>query len=612
MNEGAWQAAMVLFDNADPAFVEEIRQLDDADRLGAFASKWFDDKRQDARALLLDYLDRPLNAFRHEALVKRLFKRAEAAADDRVLAAFLVAFDRSVRRRRHRINQFYSRTHRTRQQAEYVADWLRKSGAEHVQVREVSGCLTGIIGVHVWATWDAGDRLEVETRALPKDQAVAVGADQNGESRRLFSLRTRQYLRRRAWRYFRRLGAQSPERYVSAVSEALIRYRDEDVQDGLALLDNWGLTHILFRFSPVLERNDRGHWKVAPEQSLSDLEPSPYYERLWQQAPRSLFELLLKARCRPVRQWAMRMIEGDLAAVRAVVTVEEWVDLIGLEDPDVVNFAVEQLEQIGGLERIGVDRWLALTESENPGALDLLCELVARHVSAEAVPLEEAVRLASSRPFPLARLGLDWLRRKAPETEADCLALLALAEAECVSLRPEIVRWARSVLSASPRFRADWVLEFLDSRHIDVRAEGLAWFLDEPRARDDISTWQKLLESPYDDVRAALVSELERRASPLEFDGRLDAERLRTLWASVLLNIHRGSRRKPGALRLLADRLERCPEDAEALLPLLGFALRSVRGPEFRAGLSAVVRVVDHRPDLEPIVREFFPELQWA
>ena len=66
---------------------------------------------------------------------------------------------------------------------------------------------------------------------------------------RLFSVATRQYLRRRAWRYFRRMGKNSPERYIAAISRGLVRYTDEDVSDGLALIDNWGLTHALFHRS---------------------------------------------------------------------------------------------------------------------------------------------------------------------------------------------------------------------------------------------------------------------------------------------------------------------------------------------------------------------------
>ena len=67
-------------------------------RSARFAERWYTDPSPNARRLLLAYLERPLNAFRHEALIKRLFKHAEAAGDDAVMARFLVAFDRSIRR----------------------------------------------------------------------------------------------------------------------------------------------------------------------------------------------------------------------------------------------------------------------------------------------------------------------------------------------------------------------------------------------------------------------------------------------------------------------------------------------------------------------------------
>ena len=48
------------------------------------------------------------------------------------------------------------------------------------------------------------------------------------------------------------------------------------------------------------------------------------------------------------------------------------------------------------------------------------------------------------------------------------------------------------------------------------------------------------------------------------------------------------------------------------MLPLLSVALRSVRGPEWRAGLAAVVQLAERRPVAAPAVRAAFPELQWA
>ena len=117
------------------------------------------------------------------------------------------------------------------------------------------------------------------------------------------------------------------------------------------------------------------------------------------------------------------------------------------------------------------------------------------------------------RPLPVARLGLKFLHGRSPATAADCQSLLGLAEAQAEPLRAELVRWARGVLSASPHFQANWVLEYLDSQHLDVRSEGWVWLQEEARARDHVELWKKLLESPYDDVRLKLVADLEKRAS---------------------------------------------------------------------------------------------------
>jgi hypothetical protein len=125
-----------------------------------------------------------------------------------------------------------------------------------------------------------------------------------------------------------------------------------------------------------------------------------------------------------------------------------------------------------------------------------------------------------------------------------------------------------------------------------------------------------LLESPHDDVRLALVADLEKRlagaSESVDPARSLDPERLRLLWASVLLNVRRGGRAKPGVIGQVALRLERRPEEAEQLLPLLGVALRSVRAPERKAALAALVRMVERRPDAKHLVQTALPELQWA
>jgi hypothetical protein len=574
-DSGSWLLAEELLERGDPAFVHELRKITDADRLGTFAVKWYADKRAASRRLLLEYLNQPLNSPRHEALVKRLFKLAEQAADDEVMGRFLVALDRSVRRKRLRRYR-YDRSMRT--------SWEEESLA-------VSGNTT-----------------------MPRWKGKAPSADLGSFRRfRLFSVHTRNYLRRRVWRYFRWLGKRHADRYVPAVAAALKLYTDEDVGDGVALIDNWGLIHILFHHCPALAAKAHG-WFPAEGHSLAELAPAPIYEKLWQAVPRTLIDLLKEARCRPVRQWAIRLIRRDHAALLSSLPLEELLSLLANEDAEVVALAAEALHGAAGLDRLSLESWLHLLETPSPGALDILCDLMRTHFTPERVTFEQAVWLARRRPLPIARLGFSLLQNKAPASPADCRALLGLVEAEAEPLRAEMVRWARGLLSASPYFEPDWVLEYLDSRHAEVRAEGWAWFRDEPRARDNVALWQRLLESPYDDVRLLLVADLEDRVARHDRasaeTARLNPELVRFLWASVLLNIHRGSRLKPLVVGQLARRVQRRPEEAADLLPVLSIALRSVRGPEWRAGLAGVVGLVERNLDLREVVRRVFPELK--
>jgi hypothetical protein len=645
---GDWLVVQELYDRGDPSFVDAVRRIDDADGLGALGAAWAVDRRPEARAMLLDYLDRPLNAYRHEALVKRAFKRAEAAGDDVLMGGFLVAFDRLVRRVRRTRWRAEQRDFATEDEARaQLASWTA-SGAERGSYwPDWRG------RYHVWARWaepgaavtpqgtqmprgkpmDAYDwwpepgkpkrykvpdwvyRLSLDPRQFRERAEVPENRRKDFAKWRLFTVATRHYLRRRAWRYFRKLGRREPARYVPAVKEALLRYRDDDASSGLALIDNWGLVHILFHYSPVLHATEKG-WRVAEGRSLAELEPAPMFAKLWASAPRAIVELLTQARCRAVRGWAVRMARRDPAAIRAVFPLEERLGLLAFDDAEVVDLAADLLRDDPALADIPVDRWLGLLETAAPSALGLLCELVGRHVPPDRVTTAQAVRLAMMRPLPLARLGLEWLRAKPPRDEDECQALLGLVEAESEPLRPEMLAWARGALAASGRFDPSWIVAWLDSRHDDARAEGWRWFLDEPRARDDVPTWQRLMESPYDDVRLNLVAELEERANgadPFRVErGDLDPDLLRLLWASVLLNVQRGHRAKPVAVRQLVRRAEARPEDLPTLLPLLAVALRSVRGPEFRSGLAAIVALAERDEASRGLIERTFPELQLA
>ena len=492
---GDWLVLEEKLERGDPSFVDDLRSFHDAEALGGFAARWFADKRPASRRLMLEYLDRPLNAFRHEALIKRLFKAAEAAGDDEVMARFMVLFDRSVRREEWRRRHVEWAKVKTEAAAQEVMAQSRTLGFDSVQSFNWERGAIQIRG-----DWHEV-RLGIPSRtAMPRDEMTHrnprtgepisdiitrlqkwFGNHREGERvpprvrklierLRLFSVATRQYLRRRAWRYFRRMGKTNPKRYVAAVSRALERYTDDDVADGLALIDNWGLMHTLFHRSEILTAKP-GAWVPVEGHTLAELSAAPIYESLWEQAPRALVELLLAARCRPVRQWAVQMIRRYDGA-RAAVKLEELIGLLAHDDGDVVALAIEVFREMKSIGTLAVDQWLELVEKANPSVLEWIVELLERSVDSERVTLAQVVRLARCRRVPAARMGLKWLANKVPQHAADDALLLGLTEAECEPLRGQIVRSVRQRLGATTRFDASWVLEFLDSRHADVPHRG--------------------------------------------------------------------------------------------------------------------------------------------
>jgi hypothetical protein len=312
------------------------------------------------------------------------------------------------------------------------------------------------------------------------------------------------------------------------------------------------------------------------------------------------------------------MLRRHAAAAPAAIAIDDVIGLLGHDDEEVVAYAVEWLRGVADLCAVPPERWLAVAETASPGAIETIAEIMGRQVAPERVAIESAARVAAARPLPIARLGLGWLRVRSPATDEERRGLLVLLEAECEPLRPEILAWLRSALTSTTAFHADWLLEFLDSRYADARAQAMSWFREEPRARDDVALWRRLMESPYDDIRFALAADLDARLKRAEGDGvvdlslALDPDRLKLLWASVLFNVNRGNRAKPRVVEQVAHRLRRHPNEAEMLLPLLAVSLRSIRDPERRAALAAVVRLIEERPESAPIFRKSLPELQWA
>jgi hypothetical protein len=547
------------FTGEDQRFIDQLRSVQDLRFLSGFADAWKKDPRPWAREQIFAYLDRDLDCAGHHPLVKRLFKNAEARKDDLLMAAFLVAFDRSVRRER-RI--------RTR--------------------------------------WDFTSRTSYTVEALvtPQDSLLANPQHKPPVPGKLFSHRTRQYLRRRAWRYFRRMGFSRAQEYTGAVTRALVLYRDDDLKKGENILDSWGFIHILFGKHPAVAF-DLSKTKIREGHRLAELRPAPYFAKLWNMpdGAQALLKLLTAARSRAVRLWAHQLLEAEHSTVLTSLPPERIFELLDHFDPDIQALGAKLLTTCKGLEKLPLERWMTLLKSENLLALQSLCDTLKRHVAPERMSPEACVILATSAAAPVARLGLSFFQQKELD-EAWRAQLPRLAEARCRAEAGEITRWA--LVRIMERYHVDAVSPFFDSHLSAMRSASQEALTPECPGYADAALWARLLETPFDDVRLWLVAQLERRVARPRIKGDLTH-----LWTSVLLAVHRGGRQKAAALRQLCQALADDPARAETLLPVLVLALRSIRGTEQKAGLAAAVGVVARRPELANWFRQNLPEVEW-
>lgn len=572
-----------LYDNKSDDFVTQLLQASDGRPLKGLIERWKKDTSPFATRAKLRAIRESESNPTHRLIVKRLFKHADLTGDREVMAACLHRFDTLVRRRRHRRYLWQTR--------------------EHIEV--------------------------LKAPPAKRDEELFP------------THATRSYVRRRAWRHYRRLGFRQPDVYVPAVSLALLQYTDADIPTGQALLDNWGLVHALFGKSPVLVFSSR-HTNVRAGQPLSDLSPAPMFERLWSApaAAEPLLNLVLSAQSRTVRVWSLAILRRHHGQRLATLSADSLLALLDHTDPDVATFAAALLSDSNIAAAFPLSTWLRLARTTNPTVLSAIIDAFRKHVTFDRLSIPDAVALATSPSVPAARLGLEVLEsRPLKPTDADAVTSLAFAKSSAEA--PRIARFALAFLNQPGLYLRSQIIAFFDSPLLPLRTAALASLraisfsqrekvaryskTDEgeqptpsdkqpasaalpqanPAATDPLF-WAALLESPYDDIRTALIAELQRRTA-LPGTGLAATTRL---WATVLLNIHRGGRAKLTALRQLSDAIATHPDAAADLIPVLAIALRSVRAPEASHALAALIAALGKNPVLAADLERHLPELK--
>jgi hypothetical protein len=578
------------FDREDDRFVNALRDVYDAPQLALLVDRWKVDPRPWAQQQVFNYLDRPLDTPGHHVVVKRLFKAAEERRDHEQMAAFLTAFDRLIRRER-----------KMRYRHEYLREtrmWLTHE-TEHL-----SSPRDSILPPLPRKAVDPRTGRKIE---IPPPRPYYVAGF------RLFSYRTRRYLQRRAWRYFRRLGLQHPGEYVPAVAAALLRYVDDDFVRPENLLDSWGFVHACFGKHPAIEFSSRSA-SIKPGRSASELTAVPYFEPLWADAAAypTLWRLLFDASSRAVRVWARQLLERHHSESLQRISADEVQRLLMHDDAELQQFGALLLGQLRGSDEWPVERWLKLLELRDPTALAIVCEQLAKHVSGDRLDAGQTIELATARATPVSLLGLKLLRGRSWDSPEDRRRLAALGNARCEAVAADLAKFALGVAGSGERYDRDVISVLFDGLLEPMRAAATAWFAGSAAAQDDPVLWSRLIETPYDDVRLPIVDLLQQRAARPRIAGRYD---LSGLWSAVLLGVHRGGRQKLKAVDQLVDAMiDRSADhyDHYDLILVLATVVRSIRGPEQRAGLAGIARLIDRCPDFADFVRRSLPEISFT
>src|SRR5688572_6695424 len=280
-----------FFSTEDSRFLPYLFDFREDAVLAKFAEQWKCDPRPWARRQVFDYLRQPLNHPGHEPVVKRLFKHAQAERDDELAGAFMIAFDRIVQREIGKGRQ-----------------WVQEM-RRYVEVERLYNVTSAIPYPQLPYDLQGHKVLPAGKKARFVRSVPTSKLNWHPPSATLFSHETKHYLRRRAWRYFRRMAHKEPGRYVAAMLDTLARYDDEHLPDGIAIMDAWGLAHACFHHSPVL-RFGKAVVNLAPGQSLGNLAAAPYREELWAEAEMApkLFDLITRAGATVVKLFAIELL----------------------------------------------------------------------------------------------------------------------------------------------------------------------------------------------------------------------------------------------------------------------------------------------------------------
>lgn len=567
---------------ADERFLDEWVRFSRPEFLSRFVERWITDSRPWARQQIIQYLQRDLNFPGHEVVVKRMCKHFYSTGDHELLAHFMVAFDRFVRRCR------------------VDNSWWNRETRETIREEKLFAKSNKTIQNETGRTAEWGTGKYKRTVSLPDVL--------NKPGNRLFSQRTRYHLRRKVWRYFRWLSYRDADAFLSAMTTAIAQYRDDDFGAGENIIDNWSLMHVCYFHSDMLKFG-AAHTNLRPGNSLANLSATPYQPQLWQRPDSSqhLLQIVTTANSVLARVWAIELLQRDHRDATLRIEMPSLLKLLAHADPRVQQFVSDVFEQHQGLANLPVTRWLELLDECDHALLPMICSAMKKHVSGARLDTPQLIQLASAQPVPVAEFGFDFLKARHSERPLTNGELTSLSRVRCEAMAGEITTWALSIFN-SELYQTNDVVEFFDALSESMRDASMAWLeQSSSRGHNDAALWARLIETPFDDVRLRVVECLHRRTN---LPGA-ETDALAPIWCAVILGVHRGGRTKLKAMSQMQAAILNQPSRSTELLPVLAVAIRSLRLPERRSALAAVAAIVQENPQLQAELQSLVPELQW-
>lgn len=220
------------------------------------------------------------------------------------------------------------------------------------------------------------------------------------------------YLRLRAWRYLRRLGAQLPVCYPEAAAHFLAAYPEDT-----AWADTWIANHIWYH-----DKQDYGKERFGYVPRNASMLKHRAYGTTWQREPEPLLRLLSVARAERVREYAADALRHDFKVVLREVDVRTLQRLaaVPVESPAIdlllvwllknaPKFEQQQFRQLGLHALV-----IGLLESPADVAQDYACDYAKVH--ARDLPTATLVRLADNRQSAIRQLAQQLLLERDPHT----------------------------------------------------------------------------------------------------------------------------------------------------------------------------------------------------